>query len=64
MSDYAKKSDLVRKLSFSTLYNDKIKVNYDEEFKKLEEFEIKFYNEIINRFIEKNQLFCYCSLEK
>lgn len=35
MSDYAKKSDLVRKLSFSTLYNEKVKVSYEEELKKL-----------------------------
>jgi hypothetical protein len=37
MIDYAKKSDLVKKLSFLTMFNEKVKIGYEEEIKKLEE---------------------------
>lgn len=38
MLDYYKKTDLVKKLSYTTLYDDKIRVSYDEELKKMEQF--------------------------
>ena len=33
--DLTKKADLVKKLSYATFYDDKVRVSYDEELKKL-----------------------------
>ena len=30
LNDYSKKTDLVKKLTYNTMYNEKIKVGYDE----------------------------------
>lgn len=57
MLDYNKKTDLVKKLSYTTLYDDKIRVSYDDELKKMEQFEIKMYNEVIDRFLVKSNYF-------
>ena len=64
MLDYNKKTDLVKKLSYTTLYDDKIRVSYDDELKKMEQFEIKMYNEVIDRFLVKSNYFSNSCLEK
>ena len=38
MLDFAKKTDLVKKLTFGTMYTEKMKVRYEDESKKIEEF--------------------------
>ena len=35
MGDYCKKCDLIKKLTFATIYEDKVRINYDEELKKM-----------------------------
>jgi len=60
--DYCKKTDLVKKLTYTTMFNEKIKVGYEEEMKRLEEFEIKFYNKIVDNFLQQGSYFGYSEI--
>ncbi len=38
MVEMSKKADLAKKLTFATFYDDKVRINCDEDLRKLNEF--------------------------
>lgn len=44
MLEYVKKLQIIKKLSYNNLYEDRVRINYDEEIKKFEEFKIKLFS--------------------